>query len=68
MDSALELLKKIGITNEQINIHKQRSDKVLSKATKEELLALNKLSMKSSPLTELEKEELTALRIKITGS
>jgi hypothetical protein len=68
MDSALELLKKFGITDEQIETHRKSFDEALSKATKEELLALNKLSTKPSPLTDTEKKELKALRIKVCGS
>jgi hypothetical protein len=68
VDNRRGLLKKFGITDEQIEGHKKRFDEALSNATKEELLAFNKLSIKISPLTELEKHELKKLRKKVCGS
>jgi hypothetical protein len=61
------LLKKAGITDEQIEAHNKRFDEALSKASQEDLL-LHKLSTSSSSLTDVEKVELEELRVTVSGS
>lgn len=66
-DSAYELLKEFGITDEQINEARQKREAHLAAASKEDMVRLYQLSVKH-PITESELEEMVNLRIKAMGS